>query len=63
MNVMKISRVLLTLLMAGGLVAIVSACEKKGKMEKAGESVDNAIEDAGQSIEEAGDEAKKRTSK
>jgi hypothetical protein len=33
----------------------LSACQEQGPAERAGESVDEAIEDAGDSIEDAGD--------
>lgn len=38
------------------LVAALSACQKQeGPMEKAGKSVDNAVEKTGQQMEKAGD--------
>ena len=45
------------------LIFAIAACEKKGPMEKAGESADHAIDDAGEAIEESGDKVKKETSK
>lgn len=39
------------------LVIGLSACEKKGPAEQAGEKIDNATERAGDKIEEAGDKA------
>ena len=39
-------------------VAGLTACEKKGPAQKAGESIDNAAKKAGDKIEEAGDKVK-----
>jgi hypothetical protein len=44
--------------MSALLVALLlplSGCEKQGPAEKAGESLDNAVESAGEKVEEAGD--------
>lgn len=60
MNVVKFSRIILTMLMVGGSIAVMSACDEKGRMEKAGESVDKAVQDAGEAIEDAGDEVEKK---
>ena len=35
----------------------LAACEEKGPMEKAGEDIDNAVEDARDNLEDASDEA------
>ena len=56
-------RMLGVLATVGVLAFAVSACEKKGPIEKAGKAADQAIEDAGQKVEEAGDTVKKETSK
>jgi predicted small lipoprotein YifL len=45
------------------LVFSLSACEKKGPVEKAGEKVDDAIEKAGDNVEKAGDKIKEKTEK
>lgn len=37
----------------------LSACEQKGPAERAGEQIDNAVENAGDKIENATDEAGK----
>jgi len=39
-------------------VAGLTACEKKGPAQKAGESIDNTVKKAGDKIEEAGDKVK-----
>lgn len=51
----NISSFLLILLGAAGAIAL-TACEKKGPAEKAGEKLDNAVEDAGDKIEDATDQ-------
>lgn len=38
-----------------GAVALLNSCEKKGPAEKAGERMDNAVEDTGDKIEDATD--------
>ncbi|RBP52779.1 hypothetical protein [Arenicella xantha] len=50
----NLKKLLLTSLFAS-LVAL-AGCEEKGPMEKAGESIDNAVDDAGDAINDAGDE-------
>ena len=52
---MKLRTLTGTVLVPGLLLAALSGCENKGPAEKAGESVDDAVEKAGESIEEAGD--------
>ncbi|MFW6099101.1 MAG: hypothetical protein ACOC79_01230 [Thermodesulfobacteriota bacterium] len=37
------------------------ACEDKGPMEKAGEKVDETVEEAGDKVEKAGDKAEEAT--
>lgn len=51
-----LSRVLLLTFVIGSL-GLVSACEDKGPAEKAGEQIDETIEESGDAIEEAADEA------
>ncbi|WP_017431287.1 hypothetical protein [Vreelandella jeotgali] len=52
-NLKKLMAVLGILMLAGGL----AACEDdKGPAEKAGESIDESMEEAGDSLEEMGDE-------
>jgi hypothetical protein len=48
-----VSRTILFALIAGTL--LFSACEKDGPAERAGESVDQAVDNAGEAIEDAGD--------
>ena len=40
-------------------VAGLTACEKKGPAERAGESIDNAAKNVGEKIEDTGDKIKK----
>ena len=42
-------------------VAGLSACEKKGPAERAGEAVDKAAQKAGDAVKEAGDKIKDAT--
>ncbi|MHB8882447.1 MAG: hypothetical protein ACYC69_13170 [Thermodesulfovibrionales bacterium] len=53
------------LLLVSGLMLVfsLSACEKKGPLEKAGEKVDKAVEKAGEKVEKAGDAIKEKTEK
>ncbi|GAA3893825.1 hypothetical protein GCM10022228_01170 [Halomonas cibimaris] len=48
----KRAAVLGVLMMTGGL----AACEEQGPAEKAGESIDESMEQAGENIEEMGNE-------
>jgi hypothetical protein len=50
----KIRTVTGTALVVGLLLVALSGCEK-GPAQKAGESVDDAVEKAGESLEKAGD--------
>ncbi len=43
------------LVLSAFLMLGIAACEKKGPMEKAGEKIDNAADDAGDALEKAGD--------
>lgn len=51
---MKFQTVTGTALVLGVLLVALSGCEK-GPAEKAGESVDDAVDKAGESLEDAGD--------
>lgn len=53
---MKITTAIAATIFAGVLMIPLSACEDKGPMEKAGEEIDEVVEEAGDSIEEATDE-------
>jgi predicted small lipoprotein YifL len=48
-------------LLGGAMLVTLSACEQKGPAQKAGESLDNAVESAGQHMEEAGDSIRDAT--
>jgi hypothetical protein len=37
-------------------VAALSGCENEGPLERAGENVDDAVDDAGDAVEDAGEE-------
>ncbi|MGE9268079.1 MAG: hypothetical protein ACQKBY_08275 [Verrucomicrobiales bacterium] len=41
------------ILLLGVVALTLSACEKKGPAEKAGEKIDEAVEDAGDAVEDA----------
>ena len=60
---MTLIREVLLLVCGLMLVFSLSACEKKGPVEKAGEKVDDAIEKAGDNVEKAGDKIKEKTEK
>ncbi|WP_376692444.1 hypothetical protein [Wenzhouxiangella sp. EGI_FJ10409] len=55
-NGTRIISVLFALLFALGGSAILTGCEDQGPAEKAGEEIDEAIDDAGDAIEDAGDD-------
>jgi predicted small lipoprotein YifL len=59
MTTMKklVAPALTAIMLLGGL----SACEKEGPMERAGEKIDEAAKDLGERTEEAGERARKRT--
>ncbi|ADJ29389.1 hypothetical protein [Nitrosococcus watsonii] len=50
---MKIKLVIIALLLAGS--AWLSGCEQEGPAERAGENIDQTMEDAGDRMEDAGD--------
>ncbi len=54
---MKLSNIISAALVASALLISIPACEK-GPAEKAGESVDNAVDNTGDQIEKAGDSIK-----
>jgi len=52
----KLSRSVLTAVVLGALVTGLSACQKEeGPAERAGKTMDNAVEKAGEKIEKAGE--------
>jgi hypothetical protein len=48
-------------LLAGAMLATLSACEQQGPAETAGEKIDNAVEKAGEQMEKAGDSIRDAT--
>ncbi|WP_197054402.1 hypothetical protein [Nitrosococcus oceani] len=50
---MKIKLVIIALLLSGS--AWLSGCEQEGPAERAGENIDQTMEDAGDRMEDAGD--------
>ena len=53
---MKLNTLALGALLLTTMIAL-SACQEKGPAEKAGESIDNAVENMGDKIEDATDDA------
>ncbi len=45
----------------GMSLALLTGCEQKGPMEKAGQKIDKAVEDTGKEIKKAGDKVKDAT--
>ena len=54
---MKLTNIIGAALVASALLIAIPGCEK-GPAEKAGESIDNAVEKTGDQIEKAGDAIK-----
>ena len=54
---MKLANIISAALVTSALLIAISGCEK-GPAEKAGESIDNAVEKTGEQIEKAGDAIK-----
>ena len=52
---MKTSNAALLAILAGLILGGISGCEREGPAERAGEAIDEAIEDAGEAIEDAGE--------
>lgn len=59
---MRLKRTL-TAGLASAAIAVLAltACEREGPMERAGERMDRGVEKAGESLERAGDRAQDRT--
>jgi uncharacterized lipoprotein YehR (DUF1307 family) len=55
---MKLSNIISAALVASVLLIAISGCDNKGPAEKAGASIDNAMEKTGDQIEKAGDAIK-----
>lgn len=54
MSIRKIGTVMVC---AGLLTALLSACEREGPAERAGEEIDRTVEEAGEAMEKAGERA------
>jgi hypothetical protein len=54
---MKLVQIVSTVLIASALLITIPGCEK-GPAQKAGKSIDNAVDSTGDSIENAGDSIK-----
>lgn len=52
---MNIIGILGTAVVASTLFVVLPGCDQQGPLEKAGEAMDDSVEDAGDSIEDAGD--------
>ena len=52
---MKLGKIVSTVLVAGAMLFVLSACEKEGPAERAGKDADKAIQNVGKSIEKAGE--------
>lgn len=52
----KISTLTIATLFAGLPLAGLAGCEREGPFERAGEDVDEVVDDAGDEMEEVGDE-------
>lgn len=55
---MKFGKGFSAVLVMSALLVAVTACQKEGPAEKAGKSVDQTIEKAGEQIEKAGESVK-----
>lgn len=55
---MKIGRKVTSALIAATLLAAVTGCQKEGPAERAGKSVDQTMDKAGNQIEKAGESIK-----
>jgi hypothetical protein len=58
---MKSARLLATLILAVVLGLGLGACERKGPAERAGERIDETVEETGEWIEETGERARETT--
>jgi len=59
---MTLTNTFKAVLLCGALLATLSACEKQGTMEKAGQSMDEAAEKTADKVEEIGDDVKEAVS-
>jgi hypothetical protein len=58
---MKTARLLAALTAATVLGLGLGACERKGPAERAGERIDETVEETGERIEETGEDIRERT--
>lgn len=58
---MKLNRGIAVAILLSFAMAGLSACEKKGPLEKAGEAVDDAAKKTGEAVRDAGDKVKDAT--
>ena len=58
MNMAKISRNFVAVLVLGLLIAGVTGCKKEGPMERTGKEIDKAATKTGDKIEQVGDKIK-----
>lgn len=54
-STMKLSKAIVATLFVSALMFTLSACDKQGPLEKAGEKIDDKVEDTGDAIEDATD--------
>lgn len=52
---MKLSETIAAALLVSALAIVLPACDQQGPAEEAGESIDNTVEDMGDSVEDATD--------
>lgn len=52
---MKLGKAIAATLLVSAMMIGLSACDKDGPLEEAGEAVDDSVEDAGEAIEDATD--------
>jgi hypothetical protein len=55
---MNLNRGIAAAILLSFAIAGMSACEKKGPMEKAGQAVDDAAKKTGEAVKDAGDKIK-----
>jgi hypothetical protein len=57
-EIMKLNHGIAVAILLSFAMAGLSACEKKGPMEKAGQAVDDAAKKTGEAVKDAGDKIK-----
>lgn len=58
---MSIDKTLLAVVGIGMLAFVLGACEQQGPAERAGEKIDETVEETGEAMEKAGDKTKEAT--